>query len=298
MMPIFRELGTALITPFHKQTLKIDFESLERLLQGQLDNKVDFVVVMGTTGEAPSLSWEEKLEVLHFVIDKCGGKIQIMFGLGGNNTHELTHMLPLIPQGVDGILSVSPYYNKPSQKGVFAHYQHLAQSTHLPIVLYNVPGRTGSNILPETTLKLAEIKNIVGIKEASGNMEQIMEIIAKKSDDFDVLSGDDALTLPLIASGAQGLISVMSNAYPKQMGELVRLAREEKMTAARSIHNKMLEAIHLIFEQGSPAGIKALLQEQGMIQSDAVRLPLAGISDELRLKIKNIYQQFSEKKWQ
>jgi len=282
---IFKGLGTALITPFDASGQNIDFESLDALLQGQIDHGADFVVVMGTTGESPTVSWSEKMEVLRFTIDKCHGKTQVVFGLGGNNTHELAQQVQTLPPQVDGLLSVAPYYNKPSQSGLIQHYRYLASKTKLPIILYNVPGRTASNIAPQTVVELSKVDTIVAIKEASGNIDQIMEIIRTVPNGFDVLSGDDALTLPLVALGAVGLISVISNVYPQKTKELLVHALDDNLSSAREIHEQMLVAIRLLFEEGSPSGVKAWLKTTNKIPHDTVRLPLAPISDQLHKKI-------------
>src|SRR5690606_4976643 len=207
MNNIFKGAGVALVTPFNDDKT-IDFDGLRKLVRLQIEGKTDFLVVQGTTGESPTLTWEEKIQILETVIAENNGKLKIVFGVGGNNTLAVGELLKKVPVGVDGILSVSPYYNKPTQKAIIEHYKYLASCTNLPIILYNVPGRTGSNVLPATTLELAStVDNIVAVKEASGNMEQIMEIIRLKPAGFDVLSGDDPITLPLIATGAVGVIS-------------------------------------------------------------------------------------------
>jgi len=296
MKNIFKGLGTALITPFNSKG-EIDFNSLEKILYGQISHSVDFVVVMGTTGESPTISWTEKMEVLNFIIDKCHGKLKIVFGLGGNSTQEVAQKIQELPTKIDGLLSVSPYYNKPSQQGVIQHYQYLASKTKLPIILYNVPGRTSSNMLPETVLELSKIENIVAMKEASGNVNQIMELIRIVPSDFDVLSGDDALTLPLIAFGAVGLISVISNAYPRKMGELIKNAVAGKLSDAREIHFKLLPIINQIFEEGSPAGIKTLLRAKGDIENSNVRLPLSEVSLEMQKTIEQSFQILSSEGW-
>jgi 4-hydroxy-tetrahydrodipicolinate synthase len=250
----------------------------------QRDNGTDFLVVQGTTGESPTLSQEEKIQVLQTVIDENKGKLKIVYGVGGNNTLEIGEKFKLIPAGVDGILSVSPYYNKPTQQGIIQHFTYLASCTNLPIILYNVPGRTGSNMLPSTTLTLAEIPNIVAVKEASGNMEQIMEIIRLRPVGFGVLSGDDALTMPLIAAGADGVISVVANAFPKLFGEMVHASMAESLPAARKNHYELLHITKLFFEEGNPGGVKVSLAFQG-IMNEAMRLPLVAVSDELRKRI-------------
>jgi len=246
MNNIFTGSGVALVTPFTKD-FQIDFEALERLVEFQIDNGTDFLVVQGTTGESPTLSKEEKAEVLNEVIAVNEGRCKIVYGVGGNNTALVAESLSSLPTGIDGILSVSPYYNKPIQQGIKAHYKILADSTDLPIILYNVPGRTGSNVAPETTLELAEIKNIVAVKEASGNMEQIMQIIKYRPKGFGVLSGDDNLTMPLIAAGADGVISVVANAFPALFSRMVQASMSGDLENARKAHYKLFDITKMFF---------------------------------------------------
>jgi 4-hydroxy-tetrahydrodipicolinate synthase len=283
MKNIFTGSGVALVTPFNKD-YSIDFNALKKLVRYQIDNGTDFVVVQGTTGESPTLSQEEKMQVLQTVIDENNGALKIVYGVGGNNTIDIGEKLKKVPAGVDGILSVSPYYNKPTQQGIIEHFSYLASCTSLPIILYNVPGRTGSNMLPTTTLKLAEIPNLVAVKEASGNMEQIMEIIRLKPEGFGVLSGDDAITMPLIAAGADGVISVVANAFPKQFSEMVHASMEENLPRARKAHYVLLSITKMFFEEGNPGGVKVSLNDQGIME-ETMRLPLFPVSDSLRLRI-------------
>jgi 4-hydroxy-tetrahydrodipicolinate synthase len=283
MNSIFTGSGVALVTPFNPD-FTIDFDALRKLVRYQIENGTDFLVVQGTTGESPTLSQAEKVEVLQTVIDENRGRLKIVYGVGGNNTIDVGEKFKQIPAGVDGILSVSPYYNKPTQEGIIQHFTYLASCTNLPIILYNVPGRTGSNMLPTTTLKLAEIPNIVAVKEASGNMEQIMEIIRLKPEGFVVLSGDDALTMPLIAAGADGVISVVANAFPKLFGEMVHASLEESLPIARRAHYDLLNITKLFFEEGNPGGVKVSLSEQG-IMNETMRLPLYPVSADLRKRI-------------
>jgi len=217
----FKGTGTALVTPF-KSDGAIDVDALKKFIEFQIQENVDFLVVQGTTGESPTLSWEEKMEILDIVAEVNAKRKPIVFGLGGNNTAEIAKKMGQLPCSVDGILSVSPYYNKPIQKGIVEHFKYVASHTDLPIILYNVPGRTASNMSIETTLELAEVPNIVAVKEASGNMEQIMDIIRQRPEGFGVLSGDDPLVLPLAAAGADGVISVVSNSFPKDFSNMVR----------------------------------------------------------------------------
>ena len=283
MTNIFKGSGVALVTPFN-QDMQIDFDALASLVEYQIENGTDFLVVQGTTGESPTLSKSEKMDVLNEVIEINEGRCKIVYGVGGNNTAAVAELLADLPQGVDGILSVSPYYNKPIQKGIVAHYKILADSTDLPIILYNVPGRTGSNVAPETTLELAEVKNIVAVKEASGNMEQIMQIIKYRPSGFGVLSGDDNLTMPLIAAGADGVISVVANAFPALFSTMVHSAMRGDFDAARKAHYTLFDVTKMFFEQGNPGGVKAALAHMELMD-EYMRLPLFPVSDELRKRI-------------
>ena len=283
MTNIFKGSGVALVTPFN-QDMQIDFDALASLVEYQIENGTDFLVVQGTTGESPTLTKAEKLDVLNEVIEINQGRCNIVYGVGGNNTAAVAESLSDIPNGVDGILSVSPYYNKPIQKGIVAHYKIVADSTDLPIILYNVPGRTGSNVAPETTLELAEVKNIVAVKEASGNMEQIMQIIKYRPSGFGVLSGDDNLTMPLIAAGADGVISVVANAFPALFSTMVHSAMRGELDAAREAHYKLFDVTKMFFEQGNPGGVKAALAHM-QLMDEYMRLPLFPVSDDLRKRI-------------
>ena len=283
MNSTFTGSGVALVTPFNTD-FTIDFDALRKLVRYQIENGTDFLVVQGTTGESPTLSQEEKIQVLQTVIDENKGKLKIVYGVGGNNTLDVGEKFKKIPAGVDGILSVSPYYNKPTQQGIIQHFTYLSSCTDLPIILYNVPGRTGSNMAPSTTLKLAELPNVVAVKEASGNMEQIMEIIRLRPAGFGVLSGDDALTMPLIAAGADGVISVVANAFPKLFGDMVHASMEESLPGARKAHYELMHVTKLFFEEGNPGGVKVSLAVQG-IMNETMRLPLVPVSDELRNRI-------------
>ena len=285
MNNLFLGSGVALVTPF-KPDDSIDYSALRKLVRLQIDGGIDFLVVQGTTGESPTLSLDEKMEVLKTVIDENQGKLKIVYGLGGNNTKQIGELFKLIPPGVDGILSVSPYYNKPTQKGIIEHFKYIAACTSLPIILYNVPGRTGSNMLPETTLELAKIENIVAVKEASGNMEQIMEIIRLRPAGFGVLSGDDAITMPLIAAGADGVISVVANAFPERFSEMVRSSMDEKLATARKGHYDLLPITKMFFEEGNPGGVKIALAKRG-IMNPHMRLPLVQVSSNLQQRIEN-----------
>jgi 4-hydroxy-tetrahydrodipicolinate synthase len=250
----------------------------------QIDGGTDFLVVQGTTGESPTLSQVEKMAVLDAVMTENNGKLKIVYGVGGNNTLAVGEALKSVPAGVDGILSVSPYYNKPIQKGIVEHYKYIAGCADLPIILYNVPGRTGSNMLPETTLALAEVPNIVAMKEASGNMEQIMEIIRLRPEGFGVLSGDDALTMPLIAAGADGVISVVANAFPELFSKMVHASMEGDLTAARKAHYELIPVTKMFFEEGNPGGVKVALRQLG-VMDETMRMPLYPVSEGLRNRI-------------
>jgi 4-hydroxy-tetrahydrodipicolinate synthase len=270
--------GVALVTPFRKDG-SIDFKGIEKLVEHCVENKVNFLVPLGTTGETATLNKNEKTAVLDFVIETNNKRLPIMYGLGGNSTQDIVNCIHETDfSGIDAVLSVSPYYNKPSQKGIYQHYKMIAAVVPVPLILYNVPGRTGSNMTAETTLSLAhEVKNIVGIKEASGNLEQMMQILKNRPKDFLVYSGDDALTLPSIALGADGVISVAANAFPKQVVEMGSLALKGNFEKARELHYQLIDLFTLLFVEGNPSGIKAALSMVG-ICSDSVRLPLTAVS--------------------
>ena len=283
MNNVFTGSGVALVTPFTAD-MQVDFEALAALVEYQIENGTDFLVVQGTTGESPALSKEEKFDILQEVIEINDGKCKIVYGVGGNNTAAVAESLADLPAGIDGILSVSPYYNKPIQQGIVAHYKILADSTELPIILYNVPGRTGSNVLAETTLELAEVPNIVAVKEASGNMEQIMQIIKHRPKGFGVLSGDDNLTMPLIAAGADGVISVVANAFSALFSAMVHASMNGEFDKARAAHYALFDITKMFFEQGNPGGVKAALAYLDIME-EHMRLPLFPISDDLRNRI-------------
>lgn len=267
-------MGVALITPF-KQDKSIDFPSLARLVEYIIQNKADYLVVLGTTAETPTLSEEEKDEVRRFVAERVRGRIPMVLGVGGNSTKGVVDYLNSHDlHDFTAILSVVPYYNKPSQEGIYQHYKAIAQASTLPIILYNVPGRTGVNMTAQTTLRLArEFENIIGIKEASGNITQMDDIIKNKPEDFMVISGDDGITFPLITLGAVGVISVIGNAFPKEFSKMVRLALEGDFQRALLIHHRFTELFSLLFVDGNPAGVKCLLNAKGMIENE-LRLPL------------------------
>lgn len=292
-MPIRAKLkgtGVALVTPFHKDG-SIDFKSFKKVINRCIDGNVEYVVPLGTTGESVTLNKDEKSAVLDFVVEIVEGRVPVVLGLGGNSTGEIVDQLSHIDlTHVDAILSVSPYYNKPTQRGIFQHFKTVAGASPVPVILYNVPARTGSNMLAETTLQLAEeIRNVVGIKEASGNMEQIMKIIQNKPKDFLVISGDDSITLPIIACGGDGVISVVANAYPREFSDMVRLCMEGNFDKAKKLHYKLLEFIYTLFADGSPGGIKAALSIMNVCQ-EHVRLPLVGVNKATHNKLASLIE--------
>ena len=267
---IFKGLGIALITPFMEDG-SVDYKSLIRLVEYQLANGADFFCILATTGETPTLSAEEKQKIKDLVVSLVGGRVPILMGCGGNNTAAIVEELKTGDfKGIDGILSVCPYYNKPSQEGLYQHFKAIAAATKMPVVLYNVPGRTGVN----TTVRLAhDCPNIVAIKEASGNLEQVDEIIKNKPRSFDVISGDDALTFPMISCGAVGVISVIGNALPREFSKMIRLQMKGEYDSARKIHHRFIDLFSMLFVDGNPAGVKAMLHEMGYIEN-VLRLPL------------------------
>ena len=271
---IFRGLGIALITPF-KTDGSIDFDALDRLVEYQIKGGADFLCIMGTTAETPTLSRDEKRLLKEHLVGRVAGRVHLLMGSGGNNTAAILNELKTEDwTGIDGILSVCPYYNKPSQEGLYQHFATIAQASPLPVVLYNVPGRTGVNMNAETTLRLArDFENIVAIKEASGFIPQMDDIIKNKPQHFDVISGDDGITFPLITLGAVGVISVIGNALPAEFSRMVRLALKGEYQTSLTIHHKFTELFKLLFVDGNPAGVKAMLSEMGLIEN-VLRLPL------------------------
>ncbi len=267
-------MGVALITPF-KEDETIDFDSLARLVEHQIKNGTDYLVVCGTTAETPTLTEAEKEEIKRFVVDINNSRIPIVYGIGGNNTKQIVEKVQHTDlTGIDAILSVTPYYNKPSQEGLYQHYAAIAAVSPVPLILYNVPGRTGVNMTAETTLHLAkEFPAICAVKEASGSFSQIDDIIKNKPADFMVISGDDGITFPLITLGAVGVISVIGNAFPKEFSRMVRLALQGDYENARNIHHRFTELIELLFVEGNPAGVKSMLAVMGLI-NNKLRLPL------------------------
>jgi len=281
---IFKGTGVALVTPFQKDG-SVDESRLAQLVNDQAENGTDFLVVQGTTGEAATLASEEKMRVLDVVIEANHGRLPIILGMGGNNTAQLAwEMENFKNQHVDGFLSASPHYNKPSQRGIIEHFETIARKSKRPLILYNVPGRTGSNMTAETIIHLSKLSNIVGVKEASGDFGQVMEIINHVEDDFAVLSGEDALTMPMIAAGAHGVISVVTNAFPQQYAEMINSAFQGDFQRARAIHYHLLTLTNMMFEEGNPAGVKYCLEL--LDKADAyLRLPLVEISEELKSRI-------------
>lgn len=273
-----RGTGVAIVTPFHESG-NIDFGSLEKIIEHVVSNGVNYIVSLGTTGESATLSKDEKLAVLDFTIDTVNGRLPIVAGIGGNNTQEVINTIKSTSfDGIHAILSVCPYYNKPQQKGIYSHFKAISGISPVPVILYNVPGRTAGNMTSETTLRLAcDFENIIGIKEASGNLGQCMEIIKNRPQGFLLISGDDALTLPLIALGGDGVISVAANAFPKQFSEMVNLGLKGKINKARYLHYLFLEFINALFLDGSPSGIKAAMETLGLCKN-TVRLPLAKVN--------------------
>jgi len=282
-------IGVALVTPMNEQK-EIDFKSLKRLL-GHTAKGVDYYVVMGTTGESATLSKEEKKKVLSFVIENNPKNLPIVYGIGGNNTQSVLEEIKSTNlEGVDALLSVSPYYNKPSQEGIYQHFKAVAEASPLPLILYNVPGRTASNLTAETTLSLANLKNIIGIKEASGNLEQCMKIVKEKPKDFMLISGDDLLTLPVYTIGGVGVISVLANALPKVFLKIKEQTLTGNLAKAQAEQFKILDINGPMYEEGNPVGIKYLLSLMGICQA-FVRLPLVVASASLQKKIAGIYQK-------
>ena len=287
---MFKGTGVALVTPF-KNDMQVDYTALENIVNHVIDNGVNFLVALGTTSESAVLTEEEKARVVETIVNTNNGRVHVMFGLGGNNTAAILQQLKQqVFRGITGILSVVPYYNKPQQEGIKMHFKAIADVSRVPVILYNVPSRTSQNMTAKTCLELAKHPNIVAVKEASGDMQQVMTILRDKPDNFSVLSGDDALTMPLIALGADGVISVAANAYTRDFSEMVKLQRAGETAKARALHYKMLELTNLLFEDGNPAGVKALLNLMGLCE-DVLRLPLVSMRSDLKERMKNILDQ-------
>ena len=291
---IFRGLGIALITPFTNDGA-VDYDALKHLLEYQINNGADFLCILATTGETPCLSKEEKQNIKNIVVDVNKGRLPILIGIGGNNTSAVVEEIKNTDlSGIQGILSVCPYYNKPSQEGLYQHCKIIAESSPLPIVLYNVPGRTGVNLKASTTVRLAnDCPNIIAVKEASGSLEQVDEIIKNKPERFDVISGDDALTFSMVASGAAGVISVIGNALPKEFSRMIRYEFNGEYEPARKIHHAFTELYSLLFVDGNPAGVKALLSEMGFIKN-ILRLPLVPTTINTKQKMAEILKRLQK----
>lgn len=292
----FRGTGVAIVTPFHKQR-NVDFTALGNIIEHVINNGVDYIVCLGTTAETVTLTEQERMAVLDYTIDAVNSRVPVVLGLGGNNTTEIVDGISKYDfSGVSAILSVTPYYNKPSQKGIYEHFKAIAEASTLPVILYNVPSRTASNISAETCLQLAnDFPNIIGIKEASGDFAQCMEIISKKPKNFNVISGDDSLTLGLMSVGMAGVISVSANAFPKQMSTMVNFCLKGDFKKARDIHYKLLPFNNAIFEEGNPAGIKAALEIMGLSQNH-LRLPLVKTGKALYNRIESIINEITTQK--
>lgn len=292
----FKGTGVALVTPFHKQGT-IDFGSLEKLIEHTIAGGVNYLVVQGTTAETATLSKEEKHALSQFVVDTVDQRVKLVLGIGGNNTQDIVNLVRTYPMdGFDAILSVTPYYNKPQQRGLYFHYKSIAVVSPLPIIMYNVPSRTSVNMKAETTLELAtDFDNIIGIKEASGNMEQVMDIVRQKPKDFLVISGDDLLTLPLLAMGCDGVISVVANAYPAEFSAMVQYGLKGDMKKAREIHYRLTDFTKALFADGNPAGIKAALEIKGLI-SNNLRLPLMKVEKPLYNQLSALIQELDAAK--
>lgn len=287
----FTGTGIAIVTPFHEDGA-IDWSSFEKLIEFWIRGKVEYLVVLGTTGESATIHGEEKQKVFSFVSEKTKGRLPLVAGIGGNDTNEVVHGFKSFDlSGYDAILSVSPYYNKPNQEGIYQHYKALNEATPLPIIMYNVPSRTGMNVTADTQLRIAhDLKNIFATKEASGDFNLINQVIKNKPDDFVVISGDDPITLQMIAAGAEGLISVVANAYPEEYSEMVRLCLKGDFEKAKPLHYKYIDIIASMFAEGSPSGVKAYLSEMGLCKN-TVRLPVWPVSEKHHLKIKELMKK-------
>ncbi len=286
-----RGTGVAIVTPFTRSNA-IDFLAFEKILNHTIGNGVEYIVLLGTTGESATLSKHERKTLIEFAVDRIDHRVPLILGLGGNNTSELVLSIHGTPfKGIDAILSVCPYYNKPTQEGIYQHFKIVAEASPVPVILYTVPSRTCSNIAASTTLKLARrFSNIIGIKEASGNFDQIFQLLKNRPEGFLVISGDDAITLPLLAAGADGVISVVANAFPKNFSEMVRCGLDGDFTGARKIHFKLIEIINALFMDGSPGGIKAALNLMNLCE-DIVRLPLVPVNKDVHKLIKKLIEQ-------
>lgn len=286
-----RGTGVALITPFNSNE-DVDFPALEKVIDSVINGGVEYLITLGTTGETPTLDKQEKIDIIHFTFEKVNNRVPVVVGIGGNNTKELLKYLETFPlDKAIAVLSASPYYSKPSQDGLFQHYKLCAENSPKPFLLYNVPGRTGRNVTAATTVRLAnEVENIAGIKEACGDMVQCMEILRTKPNDFLVVSGDDALALPQIACGMDGVISVAANAFPKMFSEMIRFSLNNDFVNAKILNDALIPAYDLMFAENNPAGVKAFMTEMGLIEN-CLRLPVVPLSNALREKVKKYLSQ-------
>ncbi len=292
-----RGTGTAIVTPFHKEG-NIDFKSFEGLIEYQISNKIDYLVFMGTTGEAVTLNKDERRAVINLAVEIVDNRVPVVVGIGGSNTQEIENTIRETPfDGIDAVLSVSPYYNKPQQKGIFYHYKAIASLCPVPVIIYNVPGRTGSNIASETTLRIAhELSNVIGIKEASHDLAQCARIIKERPEGFLVISGNDDIALPFMALGGDGVISVIANAFPREFSQMVCYCLGDEFEKARDIHNQLLDIIEAIYADGSPSGVKAVLAMKGLCQN-ALRLPLVKINKALSNQISTLLAEMKPGKY-
>lgn len=290
-MTKFYGTGVALITPF-KEDLSVDFEALEKLVQFNIDNGTNYLVISGTTGESVTITKEEKLQITECVKSANAGRLPIVLGIGGNNTHAVIQEIKSTNfEGIDAILSVSPYYSKPTQEGIYQHFKAISEASTVPIIVYNVPGRTSSNMLPSTTLRLAkDFKNIIGVKEAGNNVAQYLHLLRDKPHDFLIISGDDDLALGIVLAGGAGVISVIGQALPREFSKMIQLGLKGEAKAAYQLHFKLMEITALIFKENNPAGIKAVLECLNISKS-TVRLPLVSATNSLKVEISNALKQ-------
>lgn len=293
-MQAFVGTGVALVTPF-KKDFSVDTEALKRIVNYVIEGGVEYLVVLGTTAESATLSQEEKELVINTIVEANNGRLPLVLGVGGNNTLKVVEELKTRDfSKFQAILSVSPYYNKPTQEGIYQHFKMIAENSPIPVIVYNVPGRTASNMLPETVLRLAkDFSNIIGIKEAAGDIVQAMKLIQHKSKDFLVISGDDMVTLPMVLAGGAGVISVIGEGYPKEFSEMVRLGLQRKVDEAYALHYKLMDSIDMIFEQGNPGGIKEIFKSLGLSEN-SVRLPLVNVNENLANRLDAFTKQLSK----
>lgn len=288
----FKGTGVAIVTPFHREG-SLDFKSFEALIEYQIKGGVEYIVFMGTTGESVTLNGDEKNAIINFGVEIVDNRVPVVIGIGGNNTRQIISDINHTDfSGVTAILSVSPYYNKPQQKGIFNHYRAIASECPVPVIMYNVPGRTSSNVDAETTLRIAhELPNVIAVKEASGDLAQCSRIIKGKPENFLVISGDDALTLPFMAIGGDGVISVIANAFPAEFSSMVRHCLENNYEKAREIHFKLFDIIEAIYSDGSPSGVKAMLEIKGLAKNN-LRLPLVKVNKAVYNLLSNLNEEF------